>query len=102
MTLKYHFNQISEIIPYIGIGASYTVFFDEDVGRGINNIDYSNEFGFVMQIGLDYKIAENTYLNVDVKKFIIDADMRMNNGTINANSVDINPLMIGIGAGYRF
>ena len=25
-----------------------------------------------MQIGLDYKIAENTYLNVDVKKFIID------------------------------
>ena len=102
VTLKYHFNQISEIIPYIGIGASYTVFFDEDVGRGINNIDYSNEFGFVMQIGLDYKIAENTYLNVDVKKFIIDADMRMNNGAINANSVDINPLMIGIGAGYRF
>ena len=102
VTLKYHFNQISEIIPYIGIGASYTVFFDEDVGRGINNIDYSNELGFVMQIGLDYKIAENTYLNVDVKKFIIDADMRMNNGTINANSVDINPLMIGIGAGYRF
>ena len=102
VTLKYHFNQISEIIPYIGIGASYTVFFDEDVGRGINNIDYSNEFGFVMQIGLDYKIAENTYLNVDVKKFIIDADMRMNNGTINANSVDIKPLMIGIGAGDRF
>ena len=66
------------------------------------NIDYSNEFGFVMQIGLDYKIAENTYLNIDVKKFIIDADMRMNSGTINANSVDINPLMIGIGAGYRF
>ena len=102
ITIKYHLNQIGGIIPYFGAGASYTVFFDEEVGRDINNIDYSNEFGFVMQIGADYEIAENTYFNIDVKKFIIDADMRMNNQAINANSVDINPLMIGIGVGYRF
>ena len=101
-TIKYHLNQFGNILPYFGVGASYTVFFDENVGRSINNIDYSNEFGFVMQIGLDYKFAKNTYLNIDMKKFIIDADMRMNNSSINANSVDINPLMIGVGVGYRF
>ena len=102
VTIKYHLNQFGDLIPYFGIGASYTIFFDEDVGRDINNIDYSNEFGFVFQIGLDYNIADNTYLNIDMKKFIIDADMRMNNNSINANSVTLNPLMIGIGVGYRF
>ena len=102
ITIKYHLNKFGDVVPYFGAGASYTVFFDEEVGRDINNIDYSNELGFVMQIGVDYEIAENTYFNIDVKKFIIDADMRMNNQTINANSVGINPLMIGIGVGYRF
>ena len=102
VTMKYHLNQFGSLIPYFGIGASYTIFFDENVGRDINNIDYSNEFGFVFQIGFDYNIADNTYLNIDMKKFIIDADMRMNNNSINANSVTLNPLMIGIGLGYRF
>tara|TARA_E500000331_G_scaffold343019_1_gene377361 strand:- start:678 stop:1310 length:633 start_codon:yes stop_codon:yes gene_type:complete len=102
VTIKYHINQFEDLIPYFGIGASYTIFFDEDVGRNINNIDYSNEFGFVFQIGLDYNIADNTYINLDMKKFIIDADMRMNNSSINANSVSLNPLMIGIGVGYKF
>ena len=102
VTIKYHLNQFGDLIPYFGIGVSYTIFFDENVGRDINNIDYSNEFGFVFQIGFDYKVADNAYLNLDMKKFIIDADMRMNNNSINANSVTLNPLMIGIGLGYRF
>ena len=41
-------------------------------------------------------------LNVDAKKFIIETDMKMNNGTINARNVSIDPLMVGVGIGINF
>ena len=31
VTIKYHLNQYGDLIPYFGIGASYTIFFDEDI-----------------------------------------------------------------------
>ena len=72
---------------YIGAGINYTITFDENEGSGgggasINNISYSNEFGFAFQIGMDIEIKDNWFLNVDIKKVFVETDIDVNDGTI--------------------
>ena len=78
------------------------MFFDERVGRSITDVEYRDEWGFILQAGINYYLGNKFSINLDVKKYIIETDMKMNNGTINARNVSIDPLMIGIGIGINF
>ena len=102
--LTFQFHPLSEgkFRPYIGGGASYTMFFDERPGRSITDVEYKNEWGAIFQAGFNYYLDERFSLNFDIKKYIIETDMKMNNGTINARNVSIDPLMIGVGIGITF
>ena len=102
LTFQFHPAVSGKFRPYIGAGASYTMFFDERVGRSITDVEYRDEWGFIFQAGINYYLDNRFSLNLDVKKYIIETDMKMNNGTINARNVSIDPLMIGIGIGINF
>ena len=103
LTLQYHFMPKERFSPYVGAGLNYTFFYDESPAAGspVTSIDYENSVGYALQAGIDYAVADQWYLNVDVKKIFLSTDVSMNGGAINAD-VDLDPWLIGVGVGYRF
>jgi outer membrane protein len=102
VTLQYHFNPKGKVKPYVGAGVNYTHFFDEKApGGAVTAINYKDTWGWALQAGVDYQVSDRWYLNLDVKNIHITPDVSINNGAITAKA-DINPWVIGIGAGYRF
>ena len=102
-TLQYHFNSESRFLPYIGAGINYTFFYDDNPGDAVG-ISYKDDFGFALNIGFDYVINEINYFNIDIKKYTLSTDTVIDAGAagIATASVDLDPLAISIGYGWRF
>ncbi len=106
LLLQYHFDPIgvNNVSPYIGAGLNYTMFLDEDASAQLNSIDYENSLKYVIQAGADIPLDENWSLNFDAKYMWIETDLDANVigvGNVDAE-VDIDPLVLGVGIGYRF
>jgi outer membrane protein len=105
LTLKYHFNTEQKLQPYIGAGINYTLFFDDKVpaGGAVTSIDYDPSFGGALQAGVDYKLDDHWSLNADVRKVWINSDVTIMAGATRIDAdVDVNPMIVTLGAGYRF
>jgi outer membrane protein len=116
LTLQYHFNNSSNFTPYVGAGVNATFFFNEDEGPVADSIDYDPSIGPALQVGFDYDMdgEEGGWLfNFDVKKVWINTDVTVDltsalGETLGASEVlvdadvDIDPLIVGVGFGYKF
>lgn len=105
LTVKYHFAPEQTFNPYLGAGVNYTIFYSvNDLTAPILDVDYENSVGFALQAGFDWKIGDNLYFNVDVKKLFLSTDVTITvaPATIVNADVDINPWLIGVGFGWRF
>ncbi|HAJ47189.1 MAG TPA: OmpW family protein, partial [Alphaproteobacteria bacterium] len=100
LTVKYHLPVDGPVRPYIGAGINYTTFWNIDEQPGLS-MDYSDSWGWALQAGIEIDLGNNWSLNIDVKKIDIDTDVKINGGAITAD-VEIDPLVVGIGIGYRF
>jgi outer membrane protein len=98
LTVQYHFMPTETFKPYVGAGLNYTRFYNVDLAPGLS-VD-SNSFGGALQAGVDIKVTENGYINLDVKKIWIGTEVQAN-GT-KLTDLDIDPLVWGIGYGFRF
>jgi outer membrane protein len=98
LTVQYHFMPSETFKPYVGAGLNYTRFYNVDLAPGLS-VD-SNSFGGALQAGVDIKVTENGYINLDVKKIWIGTEVQANG--IDLTDLDINPLVWGIGYGFRF
>jgi outer membrane protein len=67
--------------------------------NGAGSLDHSS-VGFAFQAGVDYKLDKNWSLNLDIKKVQIRSDVMISGA--KASAVKVDPLLVGIGAGYRF
>jgi outer membrane protein len=94
---QYHFAPGGNLRPYVGAGVNYTNFSDVNILGGAVSLD-SSSFGPVVQAGLDWAFADKWMLNVDLKKVWISTDA---SGAASGR-VDIDPLVYGIGIGYKF
>ena len=105
LTVKYHIPVDGPIHPYVGAGVNYTTFWNIDEPAGWD-MDYSDSWGWALQAGVEIDVAENWTFNIDVKKIDIDTDVTIRNETTGAliatADVDIDPIVVGIGFGYRF
>ena len=98
LTLQYHFQPTPSIKPYVGAGVNYTRFYNVDLAPGLS-ID-NNSFGGALQAGVDIAVTKNGYINLDVKKIWIDTDVKANGAKLT--TLDIDPVVWGIGYGFRF
>ncbi|KVW98900.1 OmpW/AlkL family protein [Thiobacillus denitrificans] len=98
LTLQYHFQPTPTIKPYVGAGVNYTRFYNVDLAPGLS-ID-KNSFGGALQAGVDIAVTKNGYINLDVKKIWIDTDVK--SGGVKLTTLDIDPVVWGIGYGFRF
>ncbi len=98
-TLQYHFNHASGIKPYVGAGVNYTRFSSVDLLGGAADLK-RNSYGLAFQAGVDFPLSKNLYLNVDVKKVYIKTDVIAGGNNIGTFKVD--PVLVGVGLGWRF
>ena len=110
LTLQYHVTQLGawtgseslgKIQPYFGAGVNYTIFYGETAGvPAVGTVKLEDSFGFALQAGVDIEITPGWYLNADVKYIMLEADWKSTTGL--TGEAEINPLIVGLGLGYRF
>lgn len=110
ITLQYHFNPKGKIRSYAGIGVNYTQFYHEDVEGPLDiagsSVRLDSSWGLAAQLGVDYMLKNNWFLNADVKYIKIDTTAKFSNTPTSTDhvevDVDIDPIVIGLGFGKRF
>lgn len=109
LTAQYHFNAKGTMRPYLGAGVNYTIFWNEDASKGLENavgrtkVHIKDSFGYALQAGVDIDINPKVFVNLDVKYIDIDAKARLRTTAIGTQrvNVDLNPLVFGIGLGVK-
>lgn len=94
---QYHFD-LGAFKPYVGAGVNLTKFWDVKLPAGIT-MDRTS-VGVALQVGADYKLDKDWYINVDVKKIYIASQIQA--GGADLTKLKIDPTIVGIGLGYRF
>ena len=110
LTVQYHFAPDAKVRPYVGAGVNYTIFYSEKPSAGLvtavgqTNVDLKDSFGWAAQAGIDIDLNEKMFLNFDVKYLDIDTTARLNTTAIGIQRVrvSLDPLVFGVGVGFRF
>ena len=99
LTAQYHFLPGAQINPYLGAGLNYTLISKVNLLNGAASLEHDS-LGLALQAGFDVMIDKRWSFNVDVKKIRIGSDVTI--GGVKASHVDVDPLLFGVGVGYRF
>ena len=100
LLIQYHFTDFGAFKPYVGAGVNYTHFYKtNDILDGAASID-DDSWGLVGQIGMDYQLNKNWSINFDAKYVQMSTDVHL--GSSNIGKLDLNPVTLGVGVGYRF
>jgi outer membrane protein len=110
LLVQWHFLPNSRFNPYVGAGINYTITYGEDATRsletalgGPTKVELDNSVGWAVQAGMDVSLDEHWFLNIDAKYIDMSVDARIKTGgTTRKDNVDINPVIVGAGIGYRF
>ena len=109
LTAQYHFNAHGHVRPYLGAGINYTVFWNEKASRGLENavgktrVHMSDSFGWAAQAGVDVDVSPKMFVNLDVKYIDMDTRARLDTDALGTERVrvHIDPLVFGVGVGFR-
>jgi outer membrane protein len=110
LTAQYHFVPEGHVRPYVGAGINYSVFWNEDASGGLEaavgrtRIHMSDSVGWALQAGTDIDLSKRVFLNLDIKYIDMRTTARLATGAIGVQrvKVDINPIVAGVGLGFRF
>lgn len=98
VTLQYHFNPTGSVRPYVGAGINYTRFYNVKLAAPLDV--ERNSWGGALQLGVDFAVGKNSYINLDVKKIYLETDVS-SAGTY-LTTLKLDPVVVGIGYGFRF
>ena len=102
LTLQYHFTEFGAFKPYVGVGVNFTTYFNTTTkNAALAPMSIFPSWGVAGQVGFDYMIDQHWGFNVDVKKIMMQPNVRLAGGAITGH-VNINPWIIGAGVTYRF
>lgn len=102
--LQYHFKSFkSGLSSYVGAGYGSINSTSQNF-RLLNttrtNVGSAN--GLALQLGLDYKLSESVYLNLDYKYLQAKANLSQASNGTPLTSLKLDPSVYGIGIGFRF
>lgn len=98
LTLQYHFTDLNGFKPYVGAGVNYTKITGDHLTSPYS-LD-SKSYGAALQAGVDVPLTKQVSLNFDVKKVYIQTDVY--SGGAKAGTLKLDPVLVGVGVGYRF
>ena len=100
LVLQYHFTDLGQFKPYVGLGINYTIFTQRDnILNGAAKVD-SSSVGVVAQVGMDYMLDMIWGVNFVVKWAQMATGVKV--GGDKVGTVNLNPWMFGAGVTYRF
>jgi len=109
LTLQYHLNPGGKFRPYVGVGVNWTIFYSEDASSalvgalGPTSVNVDDSVGVSYQAGFDIALSDRWFLNADVKYIQIDTTATLNSGgSLNTVDIDLDPIVAGVGVGFRF
>jgi outer membrane protein len=85
--------------PYVGAGINYTRISQVNLLGGAADLE-SDSWGGALQVGVDIPLDKKLSVNFDLKKVYIRSDVF--SGGANAGTFKIDPVLLGVGVGYRF
>ncbi len=102
LTMQWHLNPIGRLIPYAGVGLNYTVFFDESTTGALagSRLDLDPSWGLTGQVGADFQVGSNWFLNVDVRYIQIETEAKLDG--VNVGEVKVDPWTVGLNVGWIF
>ena len=110
VTAQYYFlDNNSAIQPYAGVGLNFTVFFDEETGKDIEGMGYDslsldNSTGLTAQVGVDYKVNQNVFINASAMYAQIGSTATLTGEGQPDLTVDydLDPMVYRLNLGYRY
>ena len=111
VSVQYHFSPDATFQPFVGLGVNYTTFFSEDLesgipaATGILDLEIQDSTGLAAQIGADWVINEDWLVSFDARWIQIRSDLQLTvDGAVVelAPTLDIDPWVFNLTAGYRF
>lgn len=112
VTLKYHLNGLGPIKPYVGVGPSYFLVLDSDVGAGgvaalgAASAEVKSKLGFALQAGVDIPLGDQGFgLALDAKRYFVKPIATFQDAagaTVLRTRHDLDPWVLSVGIGYRF
>lgn len=97
--LRYHFYPEMSFTPYLGFGLNYTHFSNVHLFNNTGSLS-SSSLGWSIQGGVDFKLAPNWSLNLDLRKIRKQSDLLINRQRVSAFQFD--PWLVGLGVAYRY
>lgn len=98
VTLQWYPAIAGNIHPYVGAGINYTMFFEDDIAGA--DLELDDSIGLALEAGVDIDLGSNLVLNAAVWKIDINTDVSLN-GT-KLGELEIDPLAVMVGIGYKF
>ncbi len=102
LTAQYHFTGLGNFQPYVGVGPSLMVIFNDQDGA-VRQLKTDHALGLAVQAGFNYMLNENWGVFVDAKKVFLEAKTRGTLGGVPIRAtVTLDPLVVHSGVTYRF
>lgn len=104
LTVKYNFKNSTGFTPYIGVGGTVVIPWDEKTTGPIEGAKLDAEVGYGVagQLGFSFqpKDAKNWGVYVDVRYADVGSDLKLNGAKIG--TLDVNPWVYTAGYSYKF
>ena len=109
VTAKVHFDA-GGIKPYLGAGATYFMWLSDKPGAatiplGVTDTDLTDEFGFVLQAGVDVPVGDDGFgVTLDAKRYFVGttAQWFAGNTLVIETDHNLDPWVLSAGVSYTF
>lgn len=108
VTAAWHFRPHHRFNPYVGVGMTLAFFYDmKPAGGAVQKLDLRTTVGPTANIGFDYQVAGNWFVNVDAKQMFLSVPAYINErgggvGPFIHARDSLNPTTVAAGIEYRF
>ncbi|WP_126174226.1 OmpW/AlkL family protein [Altericroceibacterium xinjiangense] len=108
--LKYHFGFGGAVKPYVGAGATYFLFIDDEPGTaaiaaGADDFSLDDSLGVALQAGVDVPLnSAGLALSLDAKRYFVSTDANWYAGATKVIETRhrLDPWLLSAGLAYRF
>ena len=100
VTAQYVFNPASATQLYAGAGFNYNLFHSETGTLDALGAEVDDTIGLVFQVGLDHRLSDRVWLNLDIKHLSFESDVEVDGDKVD--ELDFDAVILGAGVGYRF
>ncbi|QTD59774.1 OmpW/AlkL family protein [Acinetobacter towneri] len=108
LTAKYHFKNSTRFTPYIGVGGTAFVAWDEKTSGNLADLDVKvkEDFGFAGQIGFNFQPADaknwGVFFDARYTQLSPEVTVKAGGTTVKKIDLDIDPMVYTIGYSYKF